>query len=107
MGIRKIHKFLQPWTILEELKGLNLRKNYFECEIPILTIASASADTSGDQSAAKYSEMSAILGFLGQVWPQYPSLWPPPPKKNNNKWIIMIKIIIIIKITIVIIIIHI
>ena len=37
---------------------------------PILIIASASADASGDKSAAKYSEMSAILGVLGHIWPQ-------------------------------------
>ena len=42
-----------------------------------------SADASGDESAAKYSEMSAILGFLGHVRPTYPSLCPPP-KKNDN-----------------------
>ena len=36
-------------------------------DILILIIASESADASGDESAAKYSEMSAILGFLGHV----------------------------------------
>ena len=39
----------------------------------LLIIASASADAPGDESAAKYSEMSAILGFLGHVRPTYPS----------------------------------
>ena len=43
-----------------------------------------SVDASGDESAAKFSEMSAILGVLGQIWPPYPSLRPPPKKKNNN-----------------------
>ena len=33
-----------------------------------------SADASGDESAAKYSEMSAILGFLGHICAPYPSL---------------------------------
>ena len=37
---------------------------------PILITASASADASGDESAAKYSEMSATLGVLSNIWPQ-------------------------------------
>ena len=40
----------------------------------ILIIASVSADASADESAAKYSEMSAILGVLGHIWPLFPSL---------------------------------
>ena len=40
----------------------------------ILIIASASADVSGDESAAKYLEMSAILRFLGHILPPSPSL---------------------------------
>ena len=43
----------------------------------ISIIASASADVSGDKSAAKYSEMSAILGFLGHIW--------PPPLLEHSK----------------------
>ena len=39
---------------------------------PILIIHSASAD----ESAAKYSEMSAILGVLSHIWPPYPSFGP-------------------------------
>ena len=39
---------------------------------PISILASASADASGDESAAKYSEMSVIVG--GHIWPSYPSL---------------------------------
>jgi len=39
----------------------------------ILIIASASADASGDKSAAKFSEMSAILGFFRYIWPTFPS----------------------------------
>ena len=35
--------------------------------LPLLIIHSASADTSGDESAAKYLEMSAILGVLGHI----------------------------------------
>ena len=35
--------------------------------LPILIIASASADASGDVSAAKYSEMSSILCLLGHL----------------------------------------
>ena len=35
---------------------------------------SASADASGDESEDKYSEMSAIIGFLGHIKPPYPSL---------------------------------
>ena len=35
--------------------------------LPILIIHSASADASGDESAAKHLEMSAILGFLGHI----------------------------------------
>ena len=42
----------------------------------ILIIASASADVSGDESAAKYLEMSAISWVLGHIWPQYPSFVP-------------------------------
>ena len=42
----------------------------------LLIIASASADASGDESAAEYSEMSAILWVLGYIWPQYPSFVP-------------------------------
>ena len=34
-----------------------------------LIIASVSADASGDRSAAKYSEMSATLGFLDHIQP--------------------------------------
>ena len=45
---------------------------------PILIIASASAD----KSAAKYSEMSAILGVLQYMAPITFSLTPPPPKKH-------------------------
>ena len=37
---------------------------------PILIIHSASADKSADKSAAKYSEMSASLGVLSNIWPQ-------------------------------------
>ena len=48
---------------------------------PILIIASASADA----SAAKYSEMSAILGVLGHIWPPYPSLGHPPGKKKSTQ----------------------
>ena len=46
---------------------------------PILIIASASADASGDEAAAKYSEMSAILGSFHHIWPPLPSLCPPSP----------------------------
>ena len=36
------------------------------CNIhPILILAGTCADASGDKSADKYSEMSAIVGFLG------------------------------------------
>ena len=55
----------------------------------LLIVASASADASGDESAAKYSEMSAISWVLGHIWPQYPSLWPPQNlinKNNNNNY---------------------
>ena len=31
-------------------------------------MASAPADVSGDMSADRYSELSAIIGFLGHVW---------------------------------------
>ena len=58
--------------------------NVWAFHLPILIIASASADASGDESvvvyylgdesAAKYSEMSAILGILGHIWPANPSL---------------------------------
>ena len=41
---------------------------------PILIIHSASTDASADKSAAKYSEMSAILGFFRYIWPTFPSL---------------------------------
>ena len=34
---------------------------------PILIIPSVSADMPGDEYAAKYSEMSATLGFLGHL----------------------------------------
>ena len=37
------------------------------CSHPILIIASASADASGDVSAAKYSEMSSILCLFWRV----------------------------------------
>ena len=47
---------------------------------PILIIASASADASGDVSAAKYSEMSSILCLLGHIRAPWPSLWSPPKK---------------------------
>ena len=56
-----------------------IRQNYL-----ILILGGASADASADKSAAKYSEMCAILGFLGYIRPPWPSLWPPPPKKKNN-----------------------
>ena len=36
---------------------------------PISIMHSASADVSGDGSAAKYSEMSVILGVLSHIWP--------------------------------------
>ena len=35
----------------------------------LLIIASASADATADKSAAKYSEMSAILGVLSHILP--------------------------------------
>ena len=64
------------------------RLKNFETEIEdslevylIFIIASAS----GDESPAKYSEMSAILGVLGLICPQYPFLCPPPPKKKEIK----------------------
>ena len=38
-------------------------------DFPILIVHSASADASGDESAAKYSVMSAILGVLSHIWP--------------------------------------
>ena len=44
---------------------------------PILIIHSASADASADKSAAKYSEMSAILGVLSNVWPNNLVFAPP------------------------------
>ena len=37
--------------------------------MPILIIHSASADASADKSAAKISEMSATVGFLGHIRP--------------------------------------
>ena len=43
------------------------------CDNYLLSIiAGVYADASGDESAAKYSEMSAILGFFGHVRPTYP-----------------------------------
>ena len=50
-------------------------------ESPILIIASASADASRDVSVAKYSEMSAILGVLGQLYGPNTLLFDPPAKK--------------------------
>ena len=41
---------------------------------PMFIIASASADASGDEAAANYSEVSAILGFFRYVWPTFPRL---------------------------------
>ena len=46
--------------------------------MPILIIASASADMSGD----KYTEKGAIIGVLDHVWSLYPSLIAPPPQKK-------------------------
>ena len=43
-------------------------------KFPISIIASASAHASGDVSAAKYSEMRAILGVFSHIWSPYPSL---------------------------------
>ena len=48
------------------LKDFYFRKEILK-DLPILIIHSA--------SAAKYTEMSAILGFLGHIRPPYPSLW--------------------------------
>ena len=47
------------WDLLKDRK-----KN------PILIIHSASADASADKSAGRYSEMSATLGVLSNIWPQ-------------------------------------
>ena len=44
-----------------------------------MIIASASADASGDESAAKYSEMGAILGVLGQIYGPHTLLFDPFP----------------------------
>ena len=44
-------------------------------DLPILIIDSASADASGDESAAKYSERSAILCFF-VIWSRTPSAGP-------------------------------
>ena len=58
------------------LKDFYFRKEILK-DLPILIIHSASADA----SAAKYTEMSAILGFLGHIRPPCPSLCPPPKKR--------------------------
>ena len=43
----------------------NVTMHGYQVKLPILIIARAS----GDESAAKYSEMSAILGVLSHIWP--------------------------------------
>ena len=57
----------------------NTGKRYSKLLIsyPISIIHSASADASADKSAAKYSEMSAILGSFHHIWPRLPSLCSP------------------------------
>ena len=45
------------WKVFQKVGGQALSGKFL-----ILIIASASADASGDKSAAKYSEISAILG---------------------------------------------
>ena len=49
----------RKWEIVEEV----LTKCRYAQHLPKLIIASASADASGDKSAAKYSEISAFLCF--------------------------------------------
>ena len=60
---------LASWSLI----SLDKIEWFLREELPILIIASASADASADESAdvsaAKYSEMSAILGGLGHLWP--------------------------------------
>ena len=54
--------------IIQQIRNTQVKVRY-----PILIVASASADASVDPSAAKNSEMSAILGVLVHIWPPYPS----------------------------------
>ena len=52
---------------------------FLRTDLLLSIIASASTDVSGDESAAEYSEMSAILGFLA-------------PKANNLAQVLSLSI---------------
>ena len=55
-------KFFFQWNLASwSLISLDKIEWFLREELPILIIASASADASADESAAKYSEMSATL----------------------------------------------
>ena len=52
---------------IQEILSDGYEYTFAEIILLILIIASASADASADESAAKYSEMSAILGVLSNI----------------------------------------